>query len=124
MRPYSTDFKIGGKPMLVPDAPLQVSYEDVLSSDSGRDESGVMHNISLRRKVEKWTFVYSSLTEEEKNYMESIFPDTAAFDFTKPDRMDTATATTSKASRTSYGIAYYDASQKLWKNYKFIIQEC
>lgn len=124
MRPYSTEFKIGGKSMLVPDSPLQVTYEDVLSSDSGRDESGVMHSIPMRRKIAKWTFVYASLTEEEKNYMESIFPDTATFDFTKPSRTNTATSSTAKAYRTSYGIAFYDANQGLWKNYKFVIQEC
>lgn len=124
MRAYSTKFKIDGNPMLVPDAPLSASYEDVLSSDSGKDESGVMHVIPLRAKASKWTFVYSSLTEAEKNYMESIFPDSATFDFTAPDRTDASKTVTAKAHRTSYGIAYYDEVQGLWKNYKFVIQEC
>ena len=38
-------FLINGKPMLVPDAGMKFSYEDLDSSESGRDQSGYMHRV-------------------------------------------------------------------------------
>ena len=71
MRKTTDLFLINGKPMLVPDAEMQVNYEDLDDSDSGRDEAGFMHRHVLRYKVPVWTFSYQSLTEEEKQYMEN-----------------------------------------------------
>ena len=88
MRAKTDLFKINGYPMLVPDEEVSVDYEDLDSSDSGRDESGYMHRISIRYKVGTWNFEYSYLTEEEKQYMENLFPDAATFQFQHPSRKD------------------------------------
>ena len=66
MRATTELFTINGEPMLVPDAEVSMSYEDLDSADSGRDESGVMHRIVTRYKVASWGFQYSGLNEEEK----------------------------------------------------------
>ena len=72
MREKSNLFQVNGMPLLVPDAQVGMSYEDIDSSDSGRDESGVMHRIPVRYKVVSWAFTYEHLTEEEKQYMENL----------------------------------------------------
>ena len=124
MRAKTELFLINGQPMLVSDAEVGVSYEDLDSSDSGRDESGVMHRIPVRYKVGSWSFTYSHLTEEEKQYMESLFPDAADFTFTHPDRLDSSVAVSCKAYRSKYGISWRNAKTGLWSNYSFNIIEC
>ena len=86
VRPKTERFQINGVPMLVPDAAVAVSYSDLDASDSGRDESGFMHRIVVRHKVGSWKFEYAHLTEEEKQYMENLFPDSANFLFCYPSR--------------------------------------
>ena len=124
MRAFTYQFLINGQPMLAPDAEVGFSYEDLDSSDSGRDESGVMHRIPVRYKVGSWSFTYSHLTEEEKRYMENLFPDAADFIFTHPDRMVSANAVSCKAYRSKYGISWRNAKTGLWSNYSFNIIEC
>jgi hypothetical protein len=108
----------------VPDGEVSVSYEDLDDADSGRDESGVMHRIPVRYKVGSWNFTYSHLTEEEKQYMENIFPDSADFAFTHPSRQDAAVAVTERAYRSKYGISWKNARTGLWSNYGFTVIQC
>lgn len=124
MRATTNLFMINGKPMLVPDSEVGVSYEDLDGSDSGRDESGVMHRIPVRFKVGSWSFSYSHLTEEEKQYMEGLFPEEADFSFTHPDRKNAAVSVVSRAYRSKYGISWKNARTGLWSGYSFNIIEC
>ena len=124
MRATTNLFKINGKPMLVPDEEVGVSYEDLDDGDSGRDESGVMHRIPVRYKVGSWSFFYSHLTEAERRYMESLFPDAPEFDFTHPHRLDASRQTTCRAYRSKYGISWKNAVTGLWSGYSFNIIEC
>ena len=124
MRETTELFQINGVPMLVPDAEVSVSYEDLDSADSGRDESGVMHRIPVRYKVGSWAFSYSHLTEEEKQYMENLFPDAADFSFTHPDRQDATVSVTSRAYRSKYSLSWKNARTGLWSNYGFHIIGC
>lgn len=124
MRATTTLFQINGVPMLVPDAEVQSSYEDLDSADSGRDESGVMHRIPVRYKVSSWSFSYDHLTEAEKQYMESLFPDGADFAFTHPGRLDATVPVTVRAYRSKYSISWKNARTGLWSNYGFSIIEC
>lgn len=123
MRALTGLFTINGKPMFAPDANVEVQYSDVDASDSGRDESGFMHRIVVRYKLGTWSFVYSHLTEEEKKYMESLFPDAPDFEFGHPSRLDASVQETTTCYRSNYGIAWRDARGD-WKNYKFNIIEC
>ena len=124
MRNTTELFMINGKPMLVPDSEVGVSYEDLDSADSGRDESGVMHRIPVRYKVSSWSFSYSHLTEAEKQYMENLFPEDADFEFTHPDRLDASILVSTCAYRSKYGISWKNARTGLWSNYSFNIIEC
>lgn len=124
MRATTELFKINGVPMLVPDSEVGVSYEDLDSSDSGRDESGAMHRVPVRYKVGSWSFSYNHLTEAEKQYMENLFPDAADFEFAHPDRLDASVSVTSRAYRSKYGISWINVRTGLWSNYSFKIIEC
>lgn len=124
MRKVTELFLINGMPMLVPDGEVSVSYEDLDDADSGRDESGVMRRIPVRYKVGSWNFTYSHLTEEEKQYMENLFPDSADFAFTHPHRQDASVAVTEPAYRSKYGISWKNARTGLWSNYSFTIIGC
>ena len=124
MRKKSALFAVNGKAMLAPDEEVSISYEDLDASDSGRDQAGFMHRIVARYKVGSWGFSYASLTEEEKQYMESLFPDSAAFSFTHPSRRDASVAETTTCYRSKYGISWKNAITGLWSSYSFHIIEC
>ncbi len=124
MRKTTDLFLINGRPMLLPDAQVGVSYEDVDSADAGRDESGYMHRIMVRCKVASWSFSYGHLTEEEKNYMESLFGDAATFTFTHPDRLDSSKAVETKCYRSKYSLSWRNAKTGLWSGYGFNIIAC
>lgn len=122
MRATTDKFKINGQPMLAPDAGVGFSYEDLDSEDSGRDEAGYMHRDVARYKVGKWSFSYADLTEQEREYMENLFPDEPDFDFTRPDRR-TGEPVTTLCHRTKCSINWWNARTGEWKNYGFNIVE-
>ena len=121
---YSELFFINGKAMLEPDEEPTFSYEDLDSSDSGRDESGMMHRFMIRSKVGTWSFTYGFLTEAEKQYMESLFGEESTFVFTRPDRVDSSKTVETECYRSKYSLSWKNAKTGLWKNYKFNIIEC
>lgn len=124
MKSLATFFRINGKPMFAADADVSVSYSDLDASESGRDEGGYMHRIVIRYKVGTWSFSYAEITEEEKQYMESLFPDKPDFEFTHPDRLDSCKLVTTRCYRSNYGISWHNAITGEYKNYKFNIIEC
>jgi len=124
VRSFTDFFFINGKPMFAPDDQEDISFADLDDSDSGRDEGGMMHRIVVRYKVGTWSFEYAYLTEEEKRYMESLFPDAPDFEFTHPDRLRDDLLVTSRCYRSNYGIGWKNAKTGLWCNYKFHIIEC
>lgn len=117
-------FTINGKPMFAPDADVAMSYEDLDASDSGRDEAGIMHRIVIRYKVGRWSFEYAYITEEEMQYMESLFPDEPDFQFGHPSRTDSDTQVVSTCYRSKYSITWHSKKSGKWRNYKFNIIEC
>lgn len=124
MRATTDLFQINGLPMLVPDGEVAVQYEDLDDYDSGRDEAGVMRRSVARYKVASWKFSYAHLTEEEKRYMESLFPDAATFLFTHPARMDATVSRQTRCYRSNYSIAWKNAVTGLWSGYGFSIIQC
>ena len=117
-------FKINGEPMFAPDTDIDFSYEDLDDADSGRDESGYMHRVVIRYKVMSGSFVFTHISEEDKNYMERLFPDEPDFEFTHPSRLDANVPETTRCYRSKYGISWHNARTGLWRNYKFNIIEC
>lgn len=124
MRNTTDLFLINGKPILAPDEKVAVSYEDLDDGNSGRDEAGFMHRQVLRYKVPVWSFSYSCLTEQERQYMESLFPDAPTFQFTCPSRLNASVAETHTCYRSKYGISWKSARSGLWMGYSFQIIGC
>ena len=81
MRLQTKNFFIDGMQMLAPDGNLQVCREDVVSADSGTDESGAMHRFVVRRGVGRWEFSYDQLTMWEYQYLEALFAGKDTFQF-------------------------------------------
>ena len=124
MRNKTNVFLINGKPMLAPDEKVQVSYEDLDGSDSGRDEMGFMHRTVLRYKVPVWSFSYQFLTEEERQYMESLFSKEPSFIFTCPSEENAAVSREIPCYRSKYAISWRSARTGLWMGYSFQIIAC
>lgn len=124
MREKTELFQVNGLPLLAPDASVSIGYEDLDHSASGRDESGFMHRQVARYKVPYWEFSYASLTEEERQYMERLFPDAPTFTFTHPGRLDAGQAEQTVCYRSKYAISWRNARTGLWNGYGFRIIAC
>lgn len=124
MREKTSQFLINGKPVLVPDAGVGFSYEDLDDASTGRDEGGYMHRFVVRYKVGSWSFSYAFLTEEEKQYMESLFPDAPTFSFTHPSKDNSGVLVTDTCYRSKLSLSWYNTRTGLWKNYTFNIIQC
>ena len=72
MRQKIENFTVDGKPLLLPDGPVEARCTDILSPESGRDESGRLHRFVLRNKLRSWKFAYRDLTGEEKTYLQAL----------------------------------------------------
>lgn len=122
MRKLYFDMLIDGQPVLVPDSDVAVSYEDLDSDESGRDESGYMHRIVLRHNVRKIPVAYAALTADEYLYMETLFKGKSQF------LVDLREADGSRASfvayRSKHGISIHNVRTGEYKNYNFNIIEC
>lgn len=123
MRGTTDLFLIDGQPIVVPDSNLKLQLQDLESSDSGRDESAVMHRFLARQGVGRWTFSYKEITAEEYAYMELLFADAAEFLFTRPDTRTGAQVTT-KCYRSGHRIGWSNAAAGQFQNYQFEIAEC
>lgn len=121
IRIYDNGYKVDGAPLLTPDEGAELSLADLDSSDSGRDESGVMHRIVVREKVRTFGFSYAVLDAEDYAYLQSVFAGKPTFTFTYPDggKAKTCTAYCSKTS-----VVLHNSRTGLYKNLKFNIVEC
>lgn len=119
---YYYEFLINGTPILLPDAQVEMSYQDLDSGSAGRDESGYMHRIRVRRRVATWSFSYFALTREAFHYMETLLAKDPVFTFTYPD--SDGSVKTCQAYCAKSGLTYENAKQGLYRNYKFSIIAC
>lgn len=121
MRPKTHLFAVNDIPMLAPDAPVRVSYEDIAGDDTGRDLSGILHRSVVRYGVATWEFTFTNLTDEEKRYLEQLFPRAPSFLFTCPGR-DGGLQEIS-CYRSHWSLLWRDATRGLWSELKFRISE-
>ena len=125
MRHLTNLLQINGQPLYAPDNDMQWSYTDLDSSDSGRDESGIMHREVVRRRVGTANFVYARLTDAEYAYLTGILDNAGAtFSFTHPARGSSSALVTSTCYCSNDSICWYNAREGLWHNFKFNIIEC
>ena len=122
MRRLYNDIKIDGVPVLVPDEDVSIEYNDLDSEESGRDESGVMHRIVLRRNVMKMVIPYNILSREDYLYMEALFAGKSEFDVTYKDH--NGNSTTKRCYRSKHSIVIRNAQNGQYRDYKCNIIEC
>ena len=77
-------YQINGKPLLVPDGPVEATFSDVEAEGSGIDESGFFHRIPLRWKRGQWKFTYKHLTVQDYSYLQSLIGVQESFVFVRP----------------------------------------
>ena len=117
MRKTDEFYRVDGAPLPVPDAGVEISFQDLDAQAAGRDELGFMHRIVLRGKVRTWSFCYSVLSEADYAYVMGLFQGKAAFVFTAGDESVAAYC-------AKVGVSVYDRSKGLYRNLKFNIIEC
>lgn len=122
MRKYFFDLLIDGQPVLVPDEDVTISFEDLDSEESGRDESGYMHRVILRIGVKKIPMAYASLDSEEYRYMESLFQGKSTFQV--DCRGIDGSPMSFMAYRSKHSISVHNIKTGIHKNYNFSIIEC
>lgn len=113
MRATTELFKVDDQGILVPDADVTVTTTDV-EGESLRDRSGMLHRTPLRR-VTAWEFSYDTLTDQEREYMETLLGQ-PGFVFESPGRLSTCYCKSTSAQ-------YHDGARGLWRNYRFRIEE-
>lgn len=116
-------FTINGKPMFAPDAGVKVSWADLDSEESGRDQAGNMHRVVIKYDVGTWSFEYQRITEAELAYMRSIFPKEPDFVFGHPAPEDRTQTVTVRAYRAKHSITWQNAKTGEFRNYTFNIIE-
>ena len=124
MRTKVDFYQVDGVPMLVPDEEPEFSFADLDASDSGRDESGVMHRLMVREKVGTWSFSYAHLTDEELAYLRGLFAGKVQFTFTHPVFGDSNATETCTAYMSQYSAVWKNQRSGLWRNFKFNIIQC
>lgn len=122
MRAYDYEYQIDDKPMLVPDAGVEIGFTDLDADDTGRDESGFMHREVLRERVRTWSFSYAFLSLEEYRYIMALFAGRPTFVF-KHRGLDGLEEEV-RAYCAKCSITLYNRCTGQYKNMKFNIIEC
>lgn len=117
---FFNGFAVDGKPLLAPDAGVELKRQDLDAADAGRDESGVMHRLVIRSRVKSWEFRYGALTSAEYAYLQSLLTSGFTFTYPGPD----GSVQTCQAYCSGESITYFDARLGQYKNYRFTITEC
>lgn len=124
MRQKVDFYQVDGQPMPAPDEEPEFSFADLDASDSGRDESGVMHRIVVREKVGTWSFTYAYLSDEDLAYLQGLFAGKAQFTFTHPVFGNSNATETCTAYMSQCSAVWKNQRTGLWRNFKFNIIEC
>ena len=124
MRQKVDFYQVDGQPMPAPDEEPEFSYSDLDSSDSGRDESGVMHRIVVREKVGTWSFSYAHLSDEDLAYLRNLFAGKAQFTFTHPVFGSSNATESCTAYMSQYSAVWKNQRTGQWRNFKFNIIQC
>lgn len=116
------EYKVNGVPLLVPDADVELTQTDLDSGSAGRDESGYMHRIRVRKRVKTWAFQYFALRREEFQYLEDLLSQNEVFTFSYRDADGKEVSCNAYCSNS--GLSYHNAKLGLYRNYKFTVIEC
>ena len=97
----SSSWLVGSSQIYVPATPCKVEHSNVVSSDSGRDESGTMQITWLRTDVRKVYLTYKAISASELAYMMGLMQG-KEFSFTFPDQGSSTTISACYCGESSY----------------------
>lgn len=120
-RDYCYEYLVDGQPLLSPDTNVNITENDLDSSDSGRDEAGYMHRMMIRSAIKTFEFVYAVLDAQDYAYVQSLFNGKTDFEFTYQTSEGPVT-TKAYSSKRSITLRNYVTGE--YKNLKFNIIEC
>ena len=124
MRQKVDFYQVDGQPMPAPDEEPEFSFADLDASDSGRDESGVMHRIVVRETVRPCSFSCAHLSDEDLAYLRNLFAGKAQFTFTHPVFGSSNATETCTAYMSQYSAVWKNQRTGQWRNFKFNIIQC
>ena len=115
---------VDGTPIYVPAADgIQVDHDNIVSSDSGRAESGYMKITWVRPDVRKVSLTYDKITAEAVEYMRNLMQG-KVFEFTYYDNgVQTMRGYCGKNTYTQSNLALYRSEGGLYKGFKINIEE-
>lgn len=119
--------QIDGQPLPEPTAPAEINFNDMESSDSGPDESGVYHRVILRFGVLSCTLTYDYLDNRDCAYLMELLKNKSTFQFTCPvssEDTDVNHTITRTCYCTNHGAALQRLQHGVWRDMSLKIQEC
>jgi len=109
-------------PIYVPSA-VNISHENIVTKDSGRVESGLMHVTFVRGDVRTVSFEYDELTGAEKEYMVNLTQG-RVFNLTYYDNgIKTIRGYVGRSSEKQKDLSVYVNEGGRYQNYKFDVVE-
>lgn len=122
MRAYDFEYQVDQAPLLLPDAAVCVTAEDLQAGDSGLDEAGFFHRSLLRPGVRGWEFSYSVLTGQELRYLQQLLAGKGSFLFLFRG-LDGQPSQT-RCCCTGFRAELSDRRQDVYQNVRFTVKEC
>lgn len=122
MRKYDYDFQINERPLLVADAGVSITQQDIETEDSGKDELEVTHRSLARTGIYKIVYTYASVDREEYEYLRNLLLGKPYFTFSFLD-LD-GEVKQIKAYCNKLTASLHNARTGIYKKLKFTIQEC
>lgn len=115
---------VNGTPIYVPSKNgISIDHDNIVSSDSGRVESGKMHITWVRRDVRKISLTYEYLTGAEVEYMRNLMQG-QEFTFTYFDNgIKTMEGYCGKNTYTQENLKLYETEGGKYKDFKINIEE-
>ena len=113
---------VNGTSIYVP-TDVEIDHENIVSSDSGRTESGKMHITWVRGDVRKVNLTYKYLTGAEADFMLGLMQG-KEFRFTYYDNgLHTISAYVGKCSYKQHNLALHSSEGGLYTDFKINIIE-
>lgn len=113
---------VDGTPIYVP-SEVEIDHDNMVSSDSGRVESGEMHITWIRGDIRKVNLTFKFLTGDEVNYMLNMMQG-KEFRFTYYDNGSvTISAYTGKCSYKQHNLTLFSDEGGLYTDFKINVIE-
>lgn len=116
--------QIDDDPLPVPTQQMELSYKDIVSSDSGRDEAGVMHREVLRYHVMTCKLTWDLLNDETYDYILRRIAGKETFRFRHPRIGSSKETVEDICYAEAFDISLNDPKKERWRGLQLNIYQC